>query len=242
MGYIYRSAHLTIIAAGRGPERAGLRGLDSRTARRNPEIVRLGKIALLSATEPISGVEQRFPTSPVWDRRGWTLQESILSHRRLVFSEEQVYWECQSSTWWEEVHFESDNFTIEIVRDVLPFLSTELSLKTLLSPHHETFFQAFRILSSGYGLRKLSNNLDRFDAMRGLLCAIFEAHPERTWRWGLLMVDFEVQLCWTLESDVSWAYAIGPIEITSPRGAGARRSRGFGRCRHPGPGCPGWGR
>ncbi|KAL8686000.1 MAG: hypothetical protein Q9218_007414, partial [Villophora microphyllina] len=29
-----------------------------------------------------------------WATRGWTYQESVLSHRRLVFTEEQAYWEC----------------------------------------------------------------------------------------------------------------------------------------------------
>ncbi|KAF1831034.1 HET-domain-containing protein [Decorospora gaudefroyi] len=30
----------------------------------------------------------------VWNTRGWTYQEGVLSKRRLVFTEEQVYWEC----------------------------------------------------------------------------------------------------------------------------------------------------
>ncbi|KAM0797691.1 heterokaryon incompatibility protein-domain-containing protein [Usnea florida] len=29
-----------------------------------------------------------------WAKRGWTYQEGVLSNRRLVFTEEQVYWEC----------------------------------------------------------------------------------------------------------------------------------------------------
>jgi hypothetical protein len=31
-----------------------------------------------------------------WATRGWTYQEGVLLNRRLVFTEEQVYWECRS--------------------------------------------------------------------------------------------------------------------------------------------------
>jgi hypothetical protein len=30
-----------------------------------------------------------------WATRGWTYQEGVLSNRRLVFTEQQVYWECR---------------------------------------------------------------------------------------------------------------------------------------------------
>ncbi|KAF1935265.1 HET-domain-containing protein [Clathrospora elynae] len=38
-----------------------------------------------------------------WATRGWTYQESVLSNRRLVFTEEQVYWECRCMALCETV-------------------------------------------------------------------------------------------------------------------------------------------
>ena len=51
----------------------------------------LGKMTLVSLMqEPRLAIRDS-----QWSTRGWTYQEAILSHRRLVFTEEQVYWECR---------------------------------------------------------------------------------------------------------------------------------------------------
>jgi hypothetical protein len=40
-----------------------------------------------------------------WATRGWTYQEGVLSNRRLVFTEQQVYWECRGMAVNEMVDF-----------------------------------------------------------------------------------------------------------------------------------------
>lgn len=35
--------------------------------------------------------------------RGWTYQEGVLSNRRIVFTDEQVYWECSGMAAHESV-------------------------------------------------------------------------------------------------------------------------------------------
>jgi hypothetical protein len=37
----------------------------------------------------------------VLSTRGWTLQESILSPRKLLFGKDQMHWECQTHAWDE---------------------------------------------------------------------------------------------------------------------------------------------
>ncbi|MCJ1231587.1 hypothetical protein MMC12_008265 [Toensbergia leucococca] len=39
-----------------------------------------------------------------WAERGWTYQEGVLSKRRLVFSDQQMYWECNCMTMHESLH------------------------------------------------------------------------------------------------------------------------------------------
>ncbi len=58
IGDIYTGALLTIIAAGRNSTRAGLRGLGSGTPPTNADVIRLGKIVLISTTEPVVIVDQ----------------------------------------------------------------------------------------------------------------------------------------------------------------------------------------
>ncbi|KAI8933495.1 hypothetical protein NX059_009233 [Plenodomus lindquistii] len=49
-----------------------------------------GTLTLLSTMQdPRWAIKQS-----TWATRGWTYQEGVLSNRRLVFTEEQVYWEC----------------------------------------------------------------------------------------------------------------------------------------------------
>ena len=40
----------------------------------------------------------------VWWTRGWMYQEGIISRCRLVFTEEQVYWECDGMVTHESLH------------------------------------------------------------------------------------------------------------------------------------------
>lgn len=41
-----------------------------------------------------------------WFTRGWTFQEDLLSQRMLIFSPEQVFWECRQAIWHEDAHRE----------------------------------------------------------------------------------------------------------------------------------------
>nr|CEG04404.1 unnamed protein product [Fusarium clavum] len=98
MDRIYRQAELTIIAAaGQGPEH-GLPGVGS-TPRIPQPSVKIGKHSLISTmTTP------RFMIySSPWYSRGWTYQEGICSRRRLLFTDEQVFFECRQMSCRETV-------------------------------------------------------------------------------------------------------------------------------------------
>ncbi|KAH9880553.1 hypothetical protein IAQ61_000846 [Plenodomus lingam] len=58
-----------------------------------------GTLTLVSTMqEPRLAIKQS-----TWATRGWTYQEGVLSNRRLVFTEEQVYWECRGMVVCESV-------------------------------------------------------------------------------------------------------------------------------------------
>ncbi|KAH9207973.1 heterokaryon incompatibility, partial [Leptodontidium sp. 2 PMI_412] len=88
MGSIYRNSELTLIAAAGDDPSYGLPGVGKR--HRTPlASAQIGHHFLRQARD-ISHVvwESR------WHSRGWTYQEGILATRRLVFTDEQVYFEC----------------------------------------------------------------------------------------------------------------------------------------------------
>ncbi|PTD04100.1 hypothetical protein FCULG_00000019 [Fusarium culmorum] len=97
---IYRQAELTMVAAaGQGPEH-GLPGIGS-TPRIPQPSVQVGKHTLISTmTTP------RFMIySSPWYSRGWTYQEGICSRRRFLFTDEQVFFECQQMSCRETVDY-----------------------------------------------------------------------------------------------------------------------------------------
>jgi len=89
MDTIYANAEVTIIAAaGNGPS-YGLPGVSCRE-RKQQLSIKIGDLAIRS-TLP----DGRYAVEESrWNERGWTYQEAILSRRRLVFTDYQVYFQC----------------------------------------------------------------------------------------------------------------------------------------------------
>lgn len=101
MHHIYGGSSITIIAAaGHGPDH-GLPGVSA--DRQSPPIVRLPHRTLF-ATLPDPKL---LVDASAWSKRGWTFQEGLLARRRLVFTDQQIYFECGETgdaEAWEECH------------------------------------------------------------------------------------------------------------------------------------------
>jgi len=107
MGSVYENSELTIIAAAGQDEHHGLPGVTT-IPRKAQRSVKIGDITVISA--------MRHPhctiRSSKWATRGWTFQEAILSRRRLVFTDEQVYWECKAMNCYESISIPLDRLHI----------------------------------------------------------------------------------------------------------------------------------
>lgn len=92
MDLIYRNAEITIIAAMGEDPSYGLPGVGQR--KRRPE--NLTACANIGGHFLVSTDSRPLPTldGTKWETRAWTYQEALLSRRRLVFAEEQMYFEC----------------------------------------------------------------------------------------------------------------------------------------------------
>ena len=89
MDAIYQNSDVTIVAVGGQDGNYGLPGV-GRRHRRKQASGSVGKHFLISTmNSPGSLVE-----NSKWITRGWTYQEGLLSKRRLVFTDEQIYYEC----------------------------------------------------------------------------------------------------------------------------------------------------
>ncbi|KAH7085900.1 heterokaryon incompatibility protein-domain-containing protein [Paraphoma chrysanthemicola] len=101
MAAIYARSHFTIVAVDGVDADHGLRGVPGTTSPRNLEQYMYqfsAQCTMMQAPVPEQKVDIK-----EWHRRGWTFQERTLSHRNLVFFQDQVFWECRKATWIEDL-------------------------------------------------------------------------------------------------------------------------------------------
>ncbi|KAK3938625.1 heterokaryon incompatibility protein-domain-containing protein, partial [Diplogelasinospora grovesii] len=111
MGTIYSNSVLTIIAAaGEGPDH-GLPGVSS-TLRLPQPSIRWGSDELVYC---LSRGGRREIQSSKWNSRGWTYQEGLLARRRLIFTERQVYFQCQAMHQNESITTQLDSVRVKNV-------------------------------------------------------------------------------------------------------------------------------
>ncbi|PMD37884.1 HET-domain-containing protein, partial [Hyaloscypha variabilis F] len=171
MDLIYAIAYVTIIAATRNPD-DGLPGAAGSNSNRKqqPRVNIRGQIIASTLPNPQMSLEESR-----WVTRGWTYQEGILSKRRLIFTDNQVAFECGGMHYAESLilpldamHHKRENN--KVFRKHIP--DGALILK---SPGKD----AFDIMSyiREFSKRELSFPGDRINAMKGVFHA-FETGPQ----------------------------------------------------------------
>ena len=101
MASIYARSYFTIVAVDGSDADYGLRGVPGTSSRRSCKQKMyhfFTKCTMMQA--PLPEESHRIKD---WHRRGWTFQERTLSNRNLVFFQDQVFWECRSSVWIEDI-------------------------------------------------------------------------------------------------------------------------------------------
>ncbi|KAF2443156.1 HET-domain-containing protein [Karstenula rhodostoma CBS 690.94] len=89
MDIIYQQAAVTIIAAAGTNAHYGLPGVDQ-SYRKPTSSVLIGDERVCAIPKP-----ELHPSHCRWISRAWTYQEGLLSTRRLVFTDDQLHFECQ---------------------------------------------------------------------------------------------------------------------------------------------------
>ena len=187
MGFVFQNALFTIIAASGSDCDAGLPGIRSGTRFKRQQLVEAGNITLLSSVQhPHEKILT--PETSKWARRAWTFQEELLSRRRLIFTDEQVWWQCPRATWCEQSQLET--------QDAIGFLVSgqraELSLRERYSKlKPKDYFE----LISKYAPRELSYPSDALNAFNGILSILTDYSNEQFF-WGFATSSFERQLSW----------------------------------------------
>jgi hypothetical protein len=100
MASIYEGAELTIVAAAGLDAKYGLPGVGTTPRQPQPKIrLQSGSMLVSTLQDPRAQI-----LSAEWSSRGWTYQESVLSNRKLVFTDHQVYWECRGMATQDSIY------------------------------------------------------------------------------------------------------------------------------------------
>lgn len=192
MHKIYGKAIMTIVAAYGDDADSGLPGVgvESRIGTRFKLDLEDIQISFRSQTKffaPVLdiGFVENYLRSSTYQGRAWTFQECHLSTRMLVFTKDQVYWECERTNWCEETHWESDSIDFvgwRAVKNACPqdewndrferkaydiFGADELELP-------EPPRNSYAALIKEYSSKDLSHDQDILNACTGVLSSIKE--------------------------------------------------------------------
>lgn len=159
MGQIYARAEATIIAAAGNNPHHGLPGMRKR--QRIPATLRKRLYTVISP-DPAGAIR-----ASKWNSRSWTYQESILSQRRIIFCEEQVYFECYAMHYYETMRT-----PLHLMHSSVCPRFSDWNEPGLLpvNEHHHALDQLFRRLAL-YTARELSYSSDILNGMLGLFSA-----------------------------------------------------------------------
>jgi hypothetical protein len=182
MGRVYAGADLTIAGAAGSDANAGLPGVrpDSRSTKQH--LAEINGLQLISTRRPYSLSMKR----STWNNRGWVFQEVNLSHRLLVFTEDQMFFHCQSAIWCEDTNLE---------------IPPELGHSALEEQHHHTHgkvpldlrpIKRYFLLVSQYCRRQLTDENDSINAIRGILNLLLPVY-----HYGLPQEYFDSAMVWT---------------------------------------------
>ncbi|KAK1755884.1 heterokaryon incompatibility protein-domain-containing protein [Echria macrotheca] len=124
-----------------------------------------------------------------WARRGWTFQEQILSRRCVVFLENSLFWDCQSSV-WDAKHLtpESEALTTSSVGN---FSDMATRVSSTVIPDFPLYLELVCL----YNNRDLTYTGDGLRAMAGVLQHFCRSYPGGL-VGGLPNLFFDAALLW----------------------------------------------
>ncbi len=195
MDSIYGHAVVTIVAASGNDANAGLPGIHKLRHRMQRPFV-VNDVILSQTKDPVTR-GQSYLGDCTWMTRGWTFQERLFSKRVLIFTSDQVYWECRKGSWCEDSHWEYQERP-SIHRHVLN--STENMPwnmgDDLEYVHGNDLDFVYIELAEEYLKRSLSHQSDILNAFQGILRAL-ERETKHPYFWALPTSKLGPALAWT---------------------------------------------
>jgi hypothetical protein len=167
MGNIYKNSILTICACcGEGAD-YGLPGIEPGTRKGTRQVAEIvGNFVIGNALPDSESLDDA-----KWNTRGWTLQEKVLSQRKLQITDNCVRWWCWHTTTAEDENCRHPIWQPGTAHRGMYFFKTEHDL--LVSKiHNNSNMDIYAFIVSDYTARNLTHQSDAAKAVTGVLNAI----------------------------------------------------------------------
>jgi hypothetical protein len=218
MASIYANCYFTIIAADGFDAEHGLLGVDPRGS------ARIGLVTSFHFAESVEMIRKPRKESifykPFWNTHGWTFQERAVSPRNLVFTNNTMYWECRSATWYENIRGEADSTSSQLSTNPASSGWPSYALKINPWPDLDQYFG----LVGGYNARDLTFESDALNAFAAIITAMSKSFPGG-FHFGIPMFLFDIGMLWSTSSSLkrrsgfpSWSWLGWTGEIKLPLG------------------------
>lgn len=223
MDVIYETADLTIIAAAGEDEDFGLAGVSKPSRTTQPVAIVNDNLSVISSLrDPHDSIRRS-----KWSTRGWTFQEGVLSRRRLVFTKEQVYFECNAMNCYEslqspldKLHIRgrtkmSDAFRAGLFRGSQKHTQFGHLDPSMLQLHH-SFIQYLEAVEQ-YSSRTIRYENDSLNAFRGVMRSFAMRKHSVRQLWGLPMpvMDDFTEACRYFADSLTWYHRRDRFSLSS---------------------------
>ena len=180
MSSIYSKSYLTLCAADGADAESGLLGIRQCSPPRNVQ-----QHILAFADGPTSSIwgEYIYPVHSVYDERGWTFQEQVLSRRTLSFTGNGLQWRCREVSAQEQ--------TVQITRFPNNFIESHIARADTLWPCLNRWDDLVYL----YLKRRLTYEEDTLRAFSGILESLNRSMPGG-FLSGLPQQFFDAALLW----------------------------------------------
>ncbi|KAL6362171.1 hypothetical protein LRP88_04248 [Fusarium phalaenopsidis] len=195
MDCVYANAYCTIAAVSALHADMGIAGVRE-SLMRHPQQAMVpvsSSLRLIRSTHLYTGTA--YEKSP-WKRRAWTMQESLLSRRLIMFTDDEVFWRCQKATWCESLALELCSTQrreprITSYESLGCYDLMEIGPSRAFRPEY-----AYWVISQ-YAKRSITNQSDSLKAIQGYLRRLYKKDKLAKSAWGhLLFLRFEESLAW----------------------------------------------
>ncbi|KAF1928448.1 HET-domain-containing protein [Didymella exigua CBS 183.55] len=205
MAHIYEQSVCTIIAAAAENADGGLAGVRSGTRTINSITIRLPGMNLVTAAEDPelpgnNSLERRMDLMDYrWRSRAWTLQEEVVSRRKIFFEGDRIFWCCSHGILTEETVKEVATARRSIRNNRSDTVSSSfLEINTMSESIMDKDFTPalYERIVMYYSERNLSFPSDSINAISGILLQFSQKHRFK-FTWGHPEAWFASSLLWT---------------------------------------------